>query len=328
MTTRRVGQAGVPGLLAGCSGDQSALAPMGPDAARIFDLAGILFVGAGVVVLLVLGALWLAMRGSPAARRWIATDKAVIVGGIAFPTAVLAALLVYGVWVMRVNIGPAGASPSLRIEVVGEQWWWRVAYRGAEGRRIESANEIRIPVGREVEFRLTSADVIHSFWVPSLGGKLDMIPGRATFLRLAADRPGVYRGQCAEFCGGAHALMAMEVVALPEADFAAWLAAEAAPAPEPAGEIERRGRGLFLAAGCGACHALRGTAANGMIGPDLTRVGGRRFIAAATLPTSRENIARVIVDGQHIKPGNGMPPFRIFTPEELEALSTYLAGLK
>lgn len=152
---------------------------------------------------------------------------------------------------------PVGAA-AVQIEVVGEQWWWRVIYRDDEGRRIESANEIRIPVGREVEFKLTSADVIHSFWVPNLGGKLDMLPGRTTTLRLSADRPGVYRGQCAEYCGGAHALMAMEVVAVPEADFTAWLAAEATPAPPPADEIQRRGQALFAAAGCGACHAVRG----------------------------------------------------------------------
>lgn len=122
--------------------------------------------------------------------------------------------------------------------------------------------------------------------------------------------------------------MAMEVVAVPEADFAVWLATEAMPAPAPVGETDKRGQTLFLAAGCGACHAIRGTSANGVIGPDLTRVGARRFIAAATLPTSRETLARVIVDGQHIKPGNGMPPFRIFSPGELDALSGYLAGLK
>lgn len=314
-------------LLSGCSDVQSALAPMGPDAARIFILAGILFAGAAAVMAIALAAIWIALRGSPDARRCLASDRAVIVGGIVFPTVTLVALLAYGVWVMRANIAPVDAA-AVQIEVVGEQWWWRVVYRDAEGRRVESANEIRIPVGREVEFRLSSADVIHSFWVPNLGGKLDMLPGRTTTLRLSADRPGVYRGQCAEYCGGAHALMAMEVVAVPEADFTAWLAAEATPAPPPADEIQRRGQALFAAAGCGACHAVRGTAANGVIGPDLTRVGGRRFIAAATLPTSRENLARVIVDGQHIKPGNGMPPFRIFSPEELDALSGYLAGLK
>jgi cytochrome c oxidase subunit 2 len=307
---------------------QSVLAPMGPDAARIAALAGLLFAGAVVVMLIVVAALWVAMRGSAAARRHLAGDKAVLVGGIVFPVVTLSALLTYGLWVMRASIASSDISGSMHVEIVGEQWWWRVAYRDADGSRIDSANEIRIPAGREVVFTLKSADVIHSFWVPSLGGKVDMIPGRTHTLRLAADRPGIYRGQCAEYCGGAHAMMALEVVALPEAEFAAWLAAERAPAAEPADETGRKGRTLFLAGGCGACHAIRGTSAAGVVGPDLTRVGGRRFIAAATLPTSRDNLARFIADGQHVKPGNGMPPFRIFSAAELDAVATYLAGLK
>ena len=154
------------------------------------------------------------------------------------------------------------------------------------------------------------------------------IAPKVNTLKIVAKQPGVYRGQCAEYCGGAHALMALEVVALPEAEFASWLAAEGAQATDAAGETERQGRELFLAAGCGACHAIRGTRADGRIGPDLTRVGARRQIAAATLPATRENLARFIVDGQHLKPGNGMPPFRVFSAEELSAVVAYLASLK
>jgi cytochrome c oxidase subunit 2 len=306
----------------------SVLAPMGPEAARIAMLAAILFIGAAAVALIVFAALWIAVRGSSALRQRLATDRAVIVGGIFFPVVTLTALLVYGLWVMRAGLAASGTAGAMQVEVVGEQWWWRVLYRDSDGNRIASANEIRIPAGRDVVFTLKSADVIHAFWVPSLGGKVDMTPGRSETLRLSADRPGIYRGQCAEYCGGAHALMALEVLALPEAEFAAWLVAERSPAHEPIDETGRKGRALFLAAGCGACHAIRGTPAAGTVGPDLTHVGGRRFIAAATLPTSRENLARVIVDGQHVKPGNTMPPFRIFSSEELEALSAYLAGLK
>lgn len=307
---------------------QSALAPMGPDAARIADLAAVLVVGGMVVMTLVVVALWLAMRGSPTLRRRLAASRFVAIAGIALPVATLSALLAYGLWVMRVVIGPADASAAMQVEVVGEQWWWRVTYRGAEGRRVASANEIRIPVGREVLFVLTSADVIHSFWAPNLGGKVDMIPGRTTGLRLRADQAGVYRGQCAEYCGGAHALMALEIVALPEPEFDAWLAAEAREARAPSEDAEWQGQHLFLAGGCGACHAVRGTAAVGTVGPDLTHVGSRRFIAAATLPATKENIARFIVDGQHLKPGNGMPPFRIFAPAELDALAAYVASLR
>ncbi len=307
---------------------QSVLAPMGADAARIADLFAILVAGALVVFAAVVAALWLAMRGPSPIRQRLAADRFVAVAGIAFPVVTLAALLVYGLWAMRAVISPADAAGATRIEVVGEQWWWRVTYHGPEGRRVASANEIRVPAGREVLLRLTSTDVIHSFWVPSLAGKVDMIPGRSNTLRLRADRPGVYRGQCAEYCGGAHALMALEVVALPEPEFDAWFGAEAMEARKPSKDVERQGERLFGAAGCGACHAVRGTAAVGTVGPDLTHVGGRRFIAAATLPTSRETFARFIVDGQHVKPGNGMPPFRIFAPEEVDAIAAYLASLK
>jgi cytochrome c oxidase subunit 2 len=240
----------------------------------------------------------------------------------------LTALLTYGVWVMRADIAPAATPPQLRIEVSGELWWWRIAYIDWRGHRIAGANEIRIPVGREVEFILTSPDVIHSFWVPKLGGKLDMIPGRTNTLRLTADQPGVHRGQCAEYCGGAHARMAFEVIAMPAQEFDSWFATVDGPATEPADATARRGRDLFLAAGCGACHAVRGTPAEGRIGPDLTRVGARRFIAAASLPTTPGHLAQFIENNQHLKPGNRMPSFRIFKPDELEAIALYLAGLK
>jgi cytochrome c oxidase subunit 2 len=179
-----------------------------------------------------------------------------------------------------------------------------------------------------VEFTLKSADVIHSFWLPSLGGKVDMIPGRVTRLRLMADRPGIFRGQCAEYCGGPHALMALEVVAMPAREFEEWLAWQASPAIEPADASARSGAALFVASGCGACHAIRGTPAAGVIGPDLTHIGARRSVGVDTLPMTQANVKRFIVDGQHIKPGNDMPPFRIFSEEQLEALSAYLVGLR
>lgn len=323
-----VGPMAMLALLAGCSDVQSALAPMGAEAARITLLAHVLFAGAAVVMLVVLVAVGIAMHGPHNARRLLAADRTVLLGGIAFPVVTLTALLAYGVWVMRASIAPADAPATLRIEVVGEQWWWRLAYLDPQGGRFASANEIRVPVGREVEFTLRSADVIHSFWVPSLGGKVDMIPGRTNVLRATAARPGIYRGQCAEYCGGAHALMALEVIAMPEAEFAAWIAAEGGPAPEPTDAIGQRGRAVFLAAGCGSCHAIRGTPAAGTIGPDLSRIGARRFIAAATLPMTRANLARFVADGQHVKPGNGMPPFGVLSAAEIDAVSAYLASLK
>jgi cytochrome c oxidase subunit II len=329
--TRRVARLvrfALPALLGGCSNMQSALAPMGPDAARIWQLGALMTASAVMVLLIVCAATWIALRGSERARRGLAENRTIMLGGIAFPVVTLTALLIYGVWVMRATIAPAATPPQLRVEVSGELWWWRIAYIDWRGQRIADANEIRIPVGREVEFILTSPDVIHSFWVPNLGGKLDMIPGRTTTLRLAADRPGVYRGQCAEYCGGAHARMAFEVIAMPAGEFDTWLAAAAEPpVAAPADPAAVRGRELFLAAGCGGCHAIRGTS-DGSIGPDLTRVGARRFIGAASLTTTPAHLARFIQDSQHLKPGNRMPPFHIFKPDELDAIALYLAGLK
>ena len=316
-------------LLGGCGRDvQSVMAPNGIQAEQIADLAWLLFGFGAVVLAIVIVATWLAIGGSPRVRRALAQEKAVLALGVAFPVATLTLLLGYGVWLMRSHLDLARDANAISIEVVGEQWWWRVTYAGPDGTSVASANEIRIPVGVPVTFKLRAADVIHSFWVPSLGGKVDMIPGRTTQLRLTAERPGIYRGQCAEYCGGPHALMAFEVVAMPASDHAAWLARAAAPAAPPDTEIGLRGRSVFLAAGCGACHAVRGTAAAGTLGPDLTHIGARRSVGIDTLPLTRENLARFVIDGQHIKPGNPMPEFRFLQPPEQDALAAYLLGLK
>jgi cytochrome c oxidase subunit II len=303
---------------------QSVLAPHGPQAGQIATLAWILFSLAAVVLAVVIAAIWLAIRGPPRFRAILAREKSIVVLGLIFPAVTLTLLLGYGVWLMRPNASPGG--DALRIEVTGEQWWWRVKHEDAAP--FESANEITIPAGRPVEFTLKAADVIHSFWVPSLGGKVDMIPGRVTRLRLTAERAGVYRGQCAEYCGGPHALMAFEVIALPPADYDDWLRREASPAIAPTNETEQRGQSLFIAAGCGTCHAIRGTAANGTIGPDLTHIGSRRSVGIDTLKLTQANLARFIAENQHVKPGNRMPEFRILPPVERDAVAAYLLSLR
>ena len=316
-------------FLAQCREAQSVLTPQGAQAAEITHLAWILFIGGTLILAVVVIATWLAIDGSVRMRRWLATESLVVVGGIAFPALTLAGLLAYGLLLIHGGSGaPGDRTDTLSIEVTGEQWWWRVDYPGPDGKRFASANEIRIPVGREIVFTLKSADVIHSFWVPSLGGKVDMIPGRATALRISAGRSGIYRGQCAEYCGGPHALMALHVVAMPNAEFQTWLAREAAPAEAPPGGEERRGQTLFLSAGCGACHAIRGTSADGVLGPDLTHLGARRSIGADTLTLTLDNIARFIAEGQHVKPGNTMPEFRIFADDERRAVAAYLLSLR
>jgi cytochrome c oxidase subunit 2 len=308
----------------GCTaGPQSALDPHGYDASRVSVLAWTLFVGAAVILAIVLAATAVALRGPERWRRLLASDGAIRLAGLAWPAVTLAALLAWSLWLTH-ETGGGDRPAALRIEATGERWWWRVRYPAADG-AVTEANEVRLPVGVEVDLVLHSADVIHSFWVPSLGGKLDMVPGRTNVLRVRAERAGIYRGQCAEYCGGPHAQMAFFAVAMAPEDFARWLKE---PAPEPAGDAARRGSILFLAAGCGACHAVRGTEARGQVGPDLTRVGSRRDIAAGALPNNPENLKRFIVDGQRVKPGNRMPEFRIFSAGELDDLTAYLTGLR
>ena len=313
--------------LAGCgTGIQSVLSPHGAQAGQIATLAWTLFAGGAIVLVIVIAATAFALRGSTRMRVLLAKDRTILALGLAFPVVVLSLLLGYGIFLMRAQLTVSDAGAT-RIEIVGEPWWWRVAYETIGG-RVASANEIRIPVGRQVTFTLKAADVIHSFWVPSLGGKVDMIPGRTTYLRLTAERAGTYRAQCAEYCGGSHALMALAVIAMPPAEYDDWLAREAALALLPTGPQERRGRDLFLAAGCGSCHAVRGTPAVGVIGPDLTHLGSRRSVGIDTLPLDATNLVRFIVDGQHIKPGNAMPPFRNLSDDEASAIAAYLLGLR
>lgn len=317
-------------LVGSCDGIQSSLAPAGPEAGRIALLfwALTLFCAAVATAVIILAAL--AMFGDRARHRWLGGEAVVIGGGIVFPVIALSVFLAYGLLVMRAGAGPQGGQGAapFRIAVVGERWWWRVIYLNVDGQRVESANELRIPTKRPVAIELTSADVIHSFWVPRLAGKLDMIPGRKNILHLAADEPGISRGQCAEYCGGAHALMSFYVVAMPEPQFQDWLARERSPSAPPPDPKAQQGKLLFMAYGCGACHTIRGTAAAGTIGPDLTHVGSRMSLGAAILPNDQAAFARWIRSNQHIKPDNLMPPFDVFNESELAALSHYLANLR
>lgn len=313
--------------LPGCAGIQSALAPAGPEAGRIAWLTIVLVALCTAVLLLVLVSTWLAIRGSDRVRRRLASQRVVIAGGIVLPAVVLTALLAYGLWLMQLDAAMPGNSAA-RIEVIGERWWWRVVYRDSTGARIETGNEVRVPVGAPVDIALTSADVIHSFWVPTLAGKVDMIPGRTTHIRLRASHAGVFRGQCAEYCGGPHALMAFDLVAMPQSEFETWLQTQSQPASPPADAHLRQGQQVFTAAGCGGCHIIRGTRADGRIGPDLTHLAGRRMLAAGTLAMTEDNLRRFIVDGQHVKPGNTMPPFRVLSEADARAVAAYLMSLQ
>jgi len=306
---------------------QSVLAPVGPYADSTAILSGVLFVGGTLVFLGVMVAIVLAVRSSSRARRFLSRDTTILAFGAGLPIVTLSALLIWG---LRIEVGlEAGPPSALQIEVRGHQWWWHVRYLEEGGRwDFVTANEIRIPTGVPVELRLSSADVIHSFWVPSLAGKLDMVPGRTNRLTVQADEPGVFRGQCAEYCGGPHALMAFHVVAETPADFETWRERQRRPAPEPVGEEARRGREVFLASGCEVCHRVAGTPARGTVGPDLTHVGGRLHLMSGMLRSHRGTFGGWIASAQHLKPGNQMPSYDTLPGADLRALATWLESLE
>jgi cytochrome c oxidase subunit 2 len=245
------------------------------------------------------------------------TATQIVLGlGVALPIVLLSALFIWSdFFVMRSTAAPAKGSTALTIHVTGHQWWWEVRY---ENSTAVTANEIHIPVGTRVGLVLTTADVIHSFWVPQLNRKVDMIPGTENRLLLIADHPGVYRGQCAEFCGLQHANMAVEVVAQPKAQFEAWLAHNEQPAAH--------GNALF-AENCSGCHEVRGTSAHADVGPDLTHFASRRTLAAVTLPNTRKNLRDWLRDPQHVKPGNRMPNLEL-SDADWRALQRYVESLR
>ncbi|MET0247835.1 MAG: cytochrome c oxidase subunit II [Sphingomonas sp.] len=304
------------------------LDPAGPYAQPVSQLAWTLFIGGGLVLAIVIVALGIAVLGSRRLKDRLGGEKAIWIGGIGFPVIVLTGLLVWGLWLTSHLSAGRITGDELRVRVIGEMWWWRVHYLDGQGREtVRDANELHIPVGKPVLLDLEAADVIHSFWIPRLAGKMDMIPGRTNRLRIQADAPGIYRGQCAEYCGGPHALMGFVVVAHTPEDYARW-AAGRRPAARPGNAVAQRGQQLFLSSGCAACHSIRGTEANGVAGPDLTHVGSRTTLGAGILPNNRGTMAGWIGDSQAIKPGNRMPAYRQLSGDDLQALSLYLEERK
>lgn len=239
---------------------------------------------------------------------------------------ILFAFLVADLGVNRaLAAGPAGV---VTIDLQGVQWWWKATYADNDPSKIVvTANEIHIPVGVPVQLRLTSNDVIHSVWIPSLAGKKDLVPGYTSRLWLRADRPGVYRGQCAEFCGHQHAKMGLTVVAQPSDEFNAWLEHQRQPAPAPDDSITAQGQKVFLTGPCAKCHTIAGTPAAATVGPNLTHLASRLTIAAGSLPMTRGALGGWIVDPQGIKPGARMPSNQL-QPDQLQSLIAYLATLR
>lgn len=315
-------------LTLGCSGPQSALQPVGVEAEQIASLFWWMLGGGTLVWLVMIGLAIYSVRTSvegPAIRQ---TRLLIIGGGTVVPTIVLTVLLLYSLPMLPQLLArpPEG---SLKVEVHGRMWWWRVRYPGStKGESVELANEIRLPVGSPVEFRLSSDDVIHAFWIPSLGGKVDMFPGRSTRLTLNPTKTGLYRGACAEYCGSSHALMNFDVIVMERDEFESWLDAQRTAARESDSATAARGQKLFLRSGCHACHTIRGIVEQSSIAPDLTHFGSRHTVGAGILPNRTDQVARWISHADQIKPDVRMPAFRMLPDDDVDAIATFLKELK
>ncbi len=328
--------------LTGCAGhQQSALDSAGLQSERIETLwwffswvLGAIFLSVMVFTLLVLVRRHRGIEQEPLEARHLPSEATeskltrVVAGATIGTVVILFVLLVSSVGTGKAISSLSETKNGMVIEVTGNQWWWYIRYANDDPRRVlKAANEIHIPVGRPVMIRGTSNDVIHSFWVPSLNGKRDLIPSRITTEWIEADRPGEYRGQCAEFCGLQHAHMALWVIAEPEDKFKAWMQQELQPAVSPADPEKQRGQKVFLNNACVFCHSIQGTPAAGRNAPDLTHFGSRKTIAAGTLPNNKGNLGGWITDPQSIKPGNHMATIAL-KPDDLNPLLDYLESLK
>ena len=318
-------------LLSACaSASGGVLDPQGPEARRVASLSWLMFAVAAVVFTVVTVLLLLtAVRSRRAHQPEYSPERdqralnGVIVGGIVIPAVVLLVIMGLSIAVEQMSAAPADA--EVTVEIIGHQWWWEVHYPDYN---LSTANEIHIPAGRPVLIKLTSADVIHSFWAPQLHSKLDLIPGQTNSFVLQADKAGTYRGQCAEFCGLQHAHMVFLVVADETGDFNTWLEQQRQPAPEPEeGTLIQEGQQAFLGSACVYCHTIKGTNASGTLGPDLTHVASRQTIGAGILPNGHGYLAGWIMNSQTVKPGNEMPPMDLDSAQ-LQAILAYLDTLK
>lgn len=338
-------------ILGACSGTQSALNPAGPQADAIARLwwffVAVLTVIYGLVIAATVVAVFRRRRnvsaadgapmyGSPAAGAPVFAHSdvsdsritTVIVALTAVTVVILIVFLFSTIATGRTIASLASHSDFVEIEVKGHQWWWEVTYKHAEpSRYVTTANEIHLPLNHRVLIRTASSDVIHSLWIPNLHGKRDLIPGRTAEMWLQADKPGVYRGQCAEFCGLQHAKMALLVVAEPVSEFNNWLDRQRQPASTPPDALAGRGRDLFMSGPCALCHKIAGTSAGSRVGPDLTHFATRRTIAAGVAPNTTGYLAAWITDPQHLKPGARMPSMALDS-EDVQALVAYLQSLK
>jgi cytochrome c oxidase subunit 2 len=302
-------------LLAGCGNSSpSSLDPEGPKARAVTFSWWILFAVAAFVCLVVIALALQAVisrRGDDVEVKRGEGNRFVVVLGIVIPAIILMGTFALSVGTLAANSKPPSPT-KLTVEVIGHRWWWEVRYPEGE---VVTANEIHIPVDTPVQFRLKTADVIHSFWVPELMPKIDLLPRRVNEAWLSADRVGTYRGQCAEYCGAQHAHMAFLVIAEPQARFEQWLEKESQDAQPPESDLGRTGLSVIETSTCGTCHTVRGTSADGDVGPDLTHVGSRRTLAGAAIPNDFGHMAGWVSNSQTVKPGNLMPPQQQLSPK-------------
>ena len=337
-TSRRIWHCVVALCFSSCGGIQNSINPAGPQAENLSRLWWLMFIVCSIVFVLVMIALLLALRKrTPESDTMPVLEppadqerrkRNVVISAVTMTVIILFVFLIASFSAGRSMTAELANKNGLSIEVTGHQWWWEVRYQDVDASNIfTTANEIHIPVGVPVTFSLRATDVIHSFWVPNLSGKKDLIPGKINTIWLQADKPGVYRGQCAEYCGLQHAKMALWIVAEPQEQFNAWRQNQTQTSMPPVSDPQKRGQQVFLSSTCVMCHAINGTPAGSNIGPNLTHVASRNMIAAATMTNTREHLAHWIRDSQSVKPGNRMPQHN-FNEADLQSLLDYLQNLK
>jgi cytochrome c oxidase subunit 2 len=310
------------------SSAQSIFEPASPQAEKILGLTYAFIIAALGVLLLVISltvyiAIKFGKKGNNIEPRQVSSNRKLEIAMIAGPL-----LLVIGFFVWSVNVVsavlPDKGLQKPDIIITGHQWWWQAEYPGT---KVTTANEIHLPVGKKLLLQLDAADVIHDWWVPALGGKMDMIPGRSNYLWVTITKQGIYDGACSEFCGQQHAWMRIKVVAQSPADYKAWLNAHALASVIPTDTVARAGAALFMNASCSSCHHISGTAANGLQGPDLTHFASRSTMLAGMMDNTPVNVDKWLTDPQKVKPGAHMPRF-IFSKDSIQAITAYLSQLK
>ena len=326
------------GWFSACGGGvHSAINPVGPQAANIAKIWWLMFYVCTAVFVIVLAVLGISLIKArpvdevpeldlPEDTKKRRTNA--VIASVVATVVILFIFLIYSFVIGRGLTSELARKNGVVIELTGHQWWWEVRYDNVDASSIfTSANEIHIPVGVPVTLSLKAGDVIHSFWVPNLHGKKDLIPGKVSTIWIQADKPGVFRGQCAEYCGLQHAHMALWVIAEPQEQFNSWLQSQTQEAAVPSTDSTKRGQQIFLSSACVMCHTVSGTPAGSNIGPNLTHIASRQTIAAGTLENTRDHLALWVNNSQRIKPGNHMPTMS-FSDDDLQPLVDYLQTLK